>query len=237
MQSVHCDNINKPKWQQPTGTELTAENLHIWRIPAMAAHIPNVLTTAEQKRADAYANAEQRQLHITSRNALRSILCTYTGIPAADIQLTTGPHNKPLLQNHAALYFNVSHSGSWVVIAIANTPLGIDIEYNDRHFAFTEMLPQYFTPKEISNIEEHWDPRAAFYSLWTRKESVIKANGTVMDELLPIPCIDGRHIVTEESGIGSWIVRSFEFARHTCSVAYGGDIENIMFYETDLILH
>ena len=236
MQSLHCDNIRKPIWELPIDIELNSEVLHIWRIPVAATNIPHALTTLEQKRADAYTNAEQRQRHITSRNALRTLLSRYTGTPAKDIQITTGPHNKPLLQNNPDLHFNVSHSGSWVFIAIATTPLGIDIEYNDPFFAFTDMLPQYFTPKEISNIEEHWNPRAAFYSFWTRKEAVVKANGTVMDELLHIPVIDGRHIVTEESGIGSWLVRSFELARHTCSFAYGGDIENIMFYETDLIL-
>ncbi|MCL0028295.1 hypothetical protein M1M88_01070 [Peptococcaceae bacterium] len=37
-------------------------------------------------------------------------------------------YGKPFLKNTNDLYFNVSHSGEWVVCAIHHHPIGIDIE-------------------------------------------------------------------------------------------------------------
>ena len=43
----------------------------------------------------------------------------------------TEKYGKAYISNHSDIHFNVSHSGKYVACAIADTPVGVDIEYND----------------------------------------------------------------------------------------------------------
>ncbi|MEC0094197.1 4'-phosphopantetheinyl transferase family protein [Paenibacillus macquariensis] len=73
--------------------------------------------------------------------------------------------------------FNLSHSGIWVVCAIDETPIGIDIEeikpidleIAKRFFSYNEWVHLISIPEE-----EKLDH---FYDLWTLKESYIKNIG------------------------------------------------------------
>jgi len=77
---------------------------------------------------------------------------------------------------HEQVDFNISHSGTLVVCAIAaDIRIGIDIQevrpidINDFH--------DYFTSSEMYSIHHGSDPLLAFYDVWTKKEAVMKANG------------------------------------------------------------
>ena len=90
----------------------------------------------------------------------------------SDYSITYNKNGKPLVD---FCWFNLSHSGEYVVCAVSENPIGVDIERLDRlkkrpHYAF-------FTQREDSyiNAAENFEKR--FYTLWTRKEAYIKALG------------------------------------------------------------
>ncbi len=80
-------------------------------------------------------------------------------------------YEKPYIPNQD--YFNISHSGDFVVLAQAETEVGVDIEkINDRHLNVAERV---FTERELSWMNE--SPVERFFILWTQKEAVMKAVG------------------------------------------------------------
>lgn len=83
-------------------------------------------------------------------------------------------YNNPFLNN--SVYFNISHSGSYVLCVLSQrTKVGIDIE---------KIVPvkiqdfkNQFTGDERISIESSADKYKSFFSYWTKKEAVIKADG------------------------------------------------------------
>ena len=72
------------------------------------------------------------------------------------------------------MYFNISHSGDYVIIVTADGEVGADIEktkpYSDA------VAARCFTPREYEWMRLEGNDEA-FYRLWTAKESVMKASG------------------------------------------------------------
>jgi 4'-phosphopantetheinyl transferase len=81
---------------------------------------------------------------------------------------------RPSIPN-IGLDFNISHSGKYVVCAIGNLQIGIDIEENKE--TSLEDFEKIMTPKQWNIIRNSPQPYKAFYRFWTIKESVIKADG------------------------------------------------------------
>ena len=66
---------------------------------------------------------------VASQSALREILGRYLGLPANELRFETGRHGKPRLATAGAeLEFNLSHSGSLALVAVAHHEVGIDVE-------------------------------------------------------------------------------------------------------------
>lgn len=80
-------------------------------------------------------------------------------------------HGKPYIPNKD--FFNISHSGDYVVLAKSETPVGVDIEkINDRHL---NVAKRVFTENELTWMNQ--DPIDRFFVLWTQKEAVLKVLG------------------------------------------------------------
>ena len=74
------------------------------------------------------------------------------------------------------LDFNISHSGNYILCALAQGQrVGIDIEEH-RPIALVDFR-EVFSLREWALIEHSPDPQGAFYAQWTRKESAAKADG------------------------------------------------------------
>jgi 4'-phosphopantetheinyl transferase len=74
------------------------------------------------------------------------------------------------------VFFNTTHSGNYVLCAFSkDCRLGIDIE-SIGAISFEHFL-SCFTPTEWQYIMGATDPLKQFYTYWTKKEAVIKADG------------------------------------------------------------
>ncbi len=83
---------------------------------------------------------------------------------------------KPYLKNENNLFFNLSHSGQCVAVAVGDRELGVDIE---QHKVFEpRVAKRVYTPFELQYIEKFHSQNELFYNLWVAKESFIKAIGT-----------------------------------------------------------
>ena len=92
-------------------------------------------------------------------------------------------HGKPRLPDHPGLDVSVAHAGEHVAVALARGPrIGIDIERIrdvDVDVDVVELARSAFASDEAAEIAAlpAGDRAAAFFELWTRKESIVKALG------------------------------------------------------------
>lgn len=84
-------------------------------------------------------------------------------------------NGKPYCRSFPSVHFNISHSASWVVCAVSDRPIGIDVEkmgVADMHIA-----QRFFAKCEYQYLQQQTNPVEGFYKLWTLKESYIKYTG------------------------------------------------------------
>ncbi len=139
----------------------------------------------EISRADRLLDADKKNCFLACRGLLREILGGYLGIPAKEVFLAVGEHGKPYLStttaNKERLHFNLSHSGTMFLLAIAaDRDVGIDLEQLSSDTPYPDMARLAFSPreqKELFDLPQH-QQLAAFYRCWTRKEAYLKACGS-----------------------------------------------------------
>ena len=136
-----------------------------------------------------YRRWQDAQLSLMGKVLLQHGLKTYYNIQ--DVEIGILSNRKPYLKRQN-LHFNISHSKDLVACAIAEYPLGIDIEYNDPKVSYHDFTFQ-MTSNEIQEIQDAEDKMNGFFTYWTRKEAVIKAHGAGM--MLPL---DSFEVVNDE---------------------------------------
>lgn len=99
------------------------------------------------------------------------------GIKNRDLAFGINEYGKPILNEPEGTYFSISHSGSWVVCAVNDAAVGIDVEtIKPIDFKIAE---RYFTKDEYASFVKQPEKTKLqyFYMLWTLKESYVKTEG------------------------------------------------------------
>ncbi|GAA4819490.1 4'-phosphopantetheinyl transferase family protein [Litoribaculum gwangyangense] len=177
----------------------------------------SLLNFEEITRVNRYYHETDKNRFIICRSILKYLLSKHTRLDIQDIEIDYQANKKPHLSSHPSTFFNISHSENYAFIAIANRPIGIDIEYINKNFNFTPLLQDIFSDIEISFIKNSQDKRQSFYSLWTRKEAFVKALGKgIDDDFLKIPSLDGlHHLNTSDMARNkNWNIHGFEITDH-----------------------
>ena len=125
-----------------------------------------------KSRADRYLRPEDKLRCVTAAALLKNLL------GADDDQIAKNDFGKPYLKDRRDVYYNLSHSGDYVVLAWGNGEVGVDVQ---QHRADTDMriiAENYFAEDEIQYIRQS-DRQTAerFYEIWTGKESYLKYVG------------------------------------------------------------
>ncbi|MDR0937412.1 MAG: 4'-phosphopantetheinyl transferase superfamily protein [Oscillospiraceae bacterium] len=84
------------------------------------------------------------------------------------------PQGKPYLPG-SSVHFSISHSGDWAVLAVADSPIGIDIERTDReNINKNRIAARFFTETERRWLADNANNPDAFYYVWTAREAMVK---------------------------------------------------------------
>lgn len=157
------------------------------------------LSVKEKVQANKYYSNSLRDKYIMSHGILRHILSYYTIQYPQDIVFTYNKYGKPFLKN-SNIHFNMSHSHNMVSYIVAlNYRVGIDIELRDNNLDVQELSNLVLTPREskyFSNLNSQ-EKLSFFYYIWTKKESLIKANGQGLS--WPINTIEAITLATERT--------------------------------------
>ena len=98
-----------------------------------------------------------------------------TGDDALDLKYRIGEQGKPYFMDKTLPFFNISHAGGYVALALSDTEVGIDIQ-NRRNNRETDMAERFFSERESKAVKDDPD-RDIFYKLWSRKEALGKCTG------------------------------------------------------------
>jgi 4'-phosphopantetheinyl transferase len=92
-----------------------------------------------------------------------------------DANIFYNEYKKPYTDN--GKFFNISHSGDFVLFAIGETELGCDIERLCLKEDYVKLGKIVFCENEIKFLKSSENMQKAFFYLWTRKESILKCLG------------------------------------------------------------
>jgi len=141
------------------------------------------LSPDENERLAKVLHPDERKKYILARGLLRARLGNFLGLDPREIVFGYGTYGKPYVVGHEALYFNLSHSGEWVVLALAlDREIGIDIErirVGDESFDLERALDRVCAQEEIDEFMSlpESERLESFYGGWTRKEALAKGLG------------------------------------------------------------
>ena len=115
-------------------------------------------------------------MHDTAQELTAFALEKYYALSREELHFAAGEHGKPYLPDHPEIEFNWSHSGDYIITAVAGVPLGIDIQHM-RITDIDKLGKKVFTPEEYRVFLTSGDKQENFFRQWVLKESYVKWTG------------------------------------------------------------
>lgn len=126
-----------------------------------------------KRRADGCAKREDSLRCLTAEALLNYALGT------SEYTVEKHPLGKPYVKDRDGFYYNISHSGSWVVIAFGDSEVGVDVELRDWDASAEKIVRRWFSQEEQNYVlEDEKKKQSRFLQIWTGKESYLKYTGT-----------------------------------------------------------
>ena len=146
---------------------------------------------------------------------IRSLISSYLKNQLSQEAISKTKQGKPFFENGP--YFNISHSGRYVLMAVSTSEIGVDIEeIKNRDMS---SLARIFNEAEAKVIKEHQD----FYYLWCAKESLIKCMGSTIGAIKEVPSLPLNGLKTYK-GI-DYQCQAFIYDNHIVSITREGKEE------------
>lgn len=140
-----------------------------------------ILSIFELTRREAIQHPRALAEFTTGRLMMRTALGALLGVAPEAVPILETERGALVLDGASGsrLRFNLSHTDGLAVLAIAESDVGVDVEWLERPGRTVELAERYFAPSEVNALRAL--PREAqrdrFFDLWTLKESYIKARG------------------------------------------------------------
>lgn len=122
------------------------------------------------------AGESYREMSNAAHSLLKSELARFLSIGENDISILKDEKGCPYIEGREDIFVSLSHSNGVVMCAFSDTPVGVDTEPLKKRRKSVES--RVFTDGEISLVDSAEDKDKAFFTLWTLKESYLKAIGT-----------------------------------------------------------
>jgi 4'-phosphopantetheinyl transferase len=148
--------------------------------PALHAAYDALMTDDERAKQRAFVFERNQRESLLTRALARTTLSRYRAVAPAAWRFVRNDHGRPYVDPPCGLFFNLSNHPTMVVCAVTEgVEIGVDVEPIDRGAAVVELAPTVFAVAERSALDRLGEPARhdRAISLWTLKESYIKARG------------------------------------------------------------
>ncbi|AWF79405.1 hypothetical protein BTJ40_00375 [Microbulbifer sp. A4B17] len=145
-----------------------------------------LLGSSEISRLGKINNSKRRAQFLAGRLLLRTLVAEQYGCPLSKIALEAEAPRVASTQGKPLCHVSISHSASFIAVAAAKNPVGIDCEHENRQRNWLAIANQYFHKAEFIELNSLPKRQAAirFLTQWTSKEALAKCSGIDLGKLL-----------------------------------------------------
>ncbi len=152
-----------------------ANNIDLSNYKRFEDDLKNIISWKQFK---SYKNEINQKEYLISSLLIANILNKFK-IPSK--LLIRKQNNKPYIKNNK-IYFSISHSNGFVILAYDNKPIGCDIQCIVG-LDFSKITKSIFSVEENLLINKQKKSFDAFYKIWCCKESLIKISGSELSKI------------------------------------------------------
>ncbi len=176
----------------------------MWLIDAANSREPEaarLISAEERARAARFLRPALGARYIAAHAALRTLLAQRLGVRPDALDFARNAFGKPSLPDCPDLAFNLSYSGRYALIGVAQgSAIGVDIEAVRVIEDADDLMPLHYTASEQGYVRDagrEGRSAEAFLRIWTRKEACVKALGCGLTmPLNQVECGYARSIAT-----------------------------------------
>ncbi|KAF0204660.1 MAG: phosphopantetheine-protein [Bacteroidetes bacterium] len=215
---------DETNWQKIRNTINALIMTEVYAIPlvtdeeyvALKPLLLQLVPEATRHKTEQFARPGDAQRSLLGEVAARYLLQKASGKPLPEIPFTTGEKGKPVPDGFEGIHLNISHSGRWVAVALSPMQVGVDVEKMRK-------VPEGVAHRFFSEDEKNWLDGATsedeksdiFFTLWTLKESFLKAIGTGLTKNLNsftvINSGEGRFLLKNDIEAEGYYLKTFPF--------------------------
>ena len=162
--------------------------VHLWyavpdsiRDPGLLGDYEALLLPDDERRYRAYRLERCRREYLITRALVRCVLSEYQPVSPNEWRFRSNAYGRPEIDPPQGLRFNLSNCEGLVVCAVADRlAVGVDVEPHARACAISSLAPRVFSRAELDGMSRLATAQAReqrALSLWTLKESYVKARG------------------------------------------------------------
>lgn len=163
-------------------------NVYYWKIAGIRQMDlqpwTGIISEERLRRAKRF-HQEKDQIRCLCAEILLRYGLAQAGVQKQDIRFRYQQSGKPFLEGNHLPYFSISHSGDYVMCAIASEEIGVDVEQcTDIHSGLAKSVMTSAEYAHYLNLRPNMQNQY-FFTVWTCKESVVKCIGTGLQTSFP----------------------------------------------------
>ena len=184
------------------------------------AHYLRKLPAFMQEKITNYRRQDEQLRSVLARVILKQLLIEQGFNNAILEDYRTDEYGRPYINE--AIDFTISHADDYVMCAVSKTTrVGIDVE-KMRDICIDDYSIS-LSDKELEELTNSTDPIHDFFTLWTKKEAISKANGKGLAILLPDMIIGNN---SASCGQTIWNLKELLInPQYVAHIAYSGSNE------------
>ncbi len=142
----------------------------------------SLLDEEKLSQYNATTHKARKKVTLISNGLAKEKIAEEYSIDVKDIVFSVHTNGKPFCKSHTNIHFSISHSGTFVAVAISDKEIGIDIELLKE--PSEKIINRVCCENEINVINSSENKKEKFTEIWTEKEAYLKALGTGIDREL-----------------------------------------------------
>lgn len=141
----------------------------------LSLYVLNLNPAVTEEKKKGFRKAERQKA--AGRYLLEKALEQHFPQALENLAIGTKEGGKPYLLHQKSVFFNISHSGTYVVCGISDAEIGVDVECVKKNRL--EVAKRFFHPAEwkILQDKKEEERNILFYRYWCAKESFLKYTG------------------------------------------------------------
>lgn len=127
------------------------------------------------EEAEKFAFSEDIFRSVYSELLIYHVLDINYGLRIDEVRIGKNAYGKKFVAGYPFIHFNISHSGHWIVIALNNEEVGIDIQKEE--CICIDSINTYLGEQDHYRFVKKHKKKKMFYQNWVIRESFLKAIG------------------------------------------------------------